>query len=98
MKLIYSLFMVLPLAPMIGCASEEGLTSASTDGRCTTENTSWAIGKPTDEANGRRLLRDSGASLWRIIMPKQAVPADHHDDRLTVYVDDSNVITSVSCN
>lgn len=98
MKLMYSLLMLPPLATMMGCASEEGLTSASASGRCTTENTTWAIGKPADEANGRRLFSESGAGLWRIVMPKQAVPADHHDDRLTVYVDDSNMITSVACN
>jgi hypothetical protein len=90
--------MVLSLTTMVGCASEEGLTSASSNGRCTTENTSWAIGMPADEANGRRLFRESGAGLWRIVMPKQAVPADHQDDRLTVHVDDRNVITSIACN
>jgi hypothetical protein len=44
------------------------------------------------------LFQESGAGLWRIVMPKQAVPADYHDDRLTVHVDDRNVITSIVCN
>lgn len=98
MKLTLSVLMTIPMATIVGCASQEGVTSTSADGRCTTENTSWAIGKPVDETNGRRLFRQSGAGLWRIVMPKQAVQADHRDDRLTVHVDDSNLITSIACN
>ena len=95
MKPVRSLLMVLSLAAVAGCAGREELVSPTR--HCTTEGSSWAIGKPADVANGQRLFRESGAGLWRIIMPIQAVPSDRRDDRLTVHVDNNNVITAVTC-
>ena len=79
-----------------GCATE-GEVHASSSGRCSVEGTAWSIGKPADEANGRRLFQQSGAGLWRIITPEKAVLADYRDDRLNVHVDASNRITAIDC-
>lgn len=79
-----------------GCASEAA-DSRSAVGRCSSEGMAWAIGRPADPANGRRLFQQSGAGLWRVITPERAVLADYRDDRLNVHVDSSNVITSVDC-
>lgn len=79
-----------------GCAAEAEVRSSAT-GRCSIEGTAWAIGQPADEANGRKLFRQSGAGLWRIITPDKAILADYRDDRLNVHVDGSNRITAVDC-
>ncbi|MET0807908.1 MAG: I78 family peptidase inhibitor [Pseudoxanthomonas sp.] len=79
-----------------GCATDTTALSPAV-GRCSTEGTAWAIGKPADEANGRKLFRQSGAGLWRIITPERAALADYRDDRLNVHVDASNTITAIEC-
>lgn len=89
--------MLVPLAFLSGCASTDPPGGRSAERICTTEDTAWALGRPADEATGRKLFRDSGAGLWRIIIPGQAVRADRRGDRLTVRVDKQNVITSIHC-
>ena len=81
----------------ISACAAEGQVHSSAAGRCSIEGTAWAIGKPADEANGRKLFQQSGAGLWRIITPEKAILADYRDDRLNVHVDASNRITAVDC-
>lgn len=66
-------------------------------GRCDASALGWAVGKPLDEAAGRKLFQQSGAGLWRVVSPDNTFSSDQRDDRLNVRVDASNVVTGVDC-
>ena len=87
-----SLFCLLALASA-GCAAAPTAPKAI----CRAEGLQWAVGKPASELNFQKLYRDSGAGLWRIISPGQAVRRDKKTDRLTIYVDKQNTITRLTC-
>lgn len=84
---------------LAGCASapDSATTAGPARGKCNPDVGAWAIGQPANEANGRRLFNESGAGLWRIVGPDQAVRKDERDDRLTVEVDSANIVTAISC-
>ena len=50
------------------------------------------------EDNARRLLRESGMGLWRIVAPSSTERKDFRPDRLTIYTDKDNVIQSFQCH
>ena len=66
--------------------------------KCDTTNLDWAKGQPANEANARRLVRESGFGLWRIIGPDSVERADYRPDRLTIYTDKNNIIQSLDCH
>ncbi|MPS35084.1 MAG: hypothetical protein E2593_07290 [Stenotrophomonas sp.] len=79
-----------------GCLSTPGPTVAG-DGRCTDTQLQWAVGQPGNEANMRRLARESGAGLVNPIGPATIVSRDIRQDRLRVFLDAGNTITAVRC-
>jgi len=79
-----------------GCLTAPGPTVAG-DGRCSDASLQWAVGQPGDEANMRRLAKESGAGLVNPITPTTIVSRDIRQDRLRVYMDADNVITAVRC-
>ena len=97
MKPIQSVVALGLLTLVAGCASPAPPARPIPDGACQTATLGWAIGQVANPENGRRLFRESSAGLWRIVMPNQAVPADMRPDRLTINVDNNNIITSVHC-
>ena len=66
--------------------------------KCDTTHLDWAKGQPANEANARRLVRESGLGLWRIIGPDNVERADYRPDRLTIYTDKDNIIQSLDCH
>ena len=64
---------------------------------CDISNLGWAKGQPANEETARRLVRESGMGLWRIIAPDSVEKADYRPDRLTIYTDKDNVIQSLEC-
>jgi hypothetical protein len=66
--------------------------------KCDTTNLAWAKGQPANEENARRLVRESGLGLWRIIGPDNVERADYRPDRLTIYTDKDNIIQSLDCH
>jgi len=66
-------------------------------GRCDASALGWAVGKPLDEAAGRKLFQQSGAGLWRVVAPDNTFSRDQREDRLNVRVDAANVVTAVDC-
>lgn len=66
-------------------------------GRCDASALGWAVGKPLDEAAGRKLFQQSGAGLWRVVAPDNTFSSDQREDRLNVRVDAANVVTGVDC-
>ena len=79
-----------------GCLATPGPT-VSGDGRCDASQLQWAVGQPGDEANMRRLARESGAGLVNPIGPATIVTQDIRQDRLRVFLDAHNTITAVRC-
>ena len=84
---------VLLAAGLSGCLSTPGPTVAG-DGRCDASQSLWAVGQPGDEANMRRLSRESGAGLVNPVGPSTIVTHDLRQDRLRVYLDAGNTITA----
>jgi len=87
---------VLLAAGLGGCLSTPAPTVAG-DGRCTDTQLQWAVGQPGNEANMRRLARESGAGLVNPIGPATIVSRDIRQDRLRVFLDAGNTITAVRC-
>jgi len=79
-----------------GCLTTPGPT-VSGNGRCDASQLQWAVGQPGNEANMRRLSRESGAGLVNPIGPATIVTQDIRQDRLRVFLDASNTITAVRC-
>ncbi len=67
------------------------------DGRCDTAPVSWAVGQKADEQVMKKVWRQSGAGLVRLIAPGQAVTMDFRHDRINVHVDAGNNITRLAC-
>ena len=66
--------------------------------KCDTTNLAWAKGQPANEENARRLVRESGLGLWRIIGPDN-VDFFFNDTATTeIYTDKDNIIQSLDCH
>ena len=87
--------LLLPVA-LAGCLSMPGPTVTG-DGHCDASQLQWAVGQPGNEANMRRLSRESGAGLVNPVGPSSIVSLDIRQDRLRVFLDAGNTITAVRC-
>lgn len=56
-----------------------------------------AAGKVADTATVERARVDAGGDLVRVLKPGQFVTKEYREGRVNVYVDENNVVTSVSC-
>jgi hypothetical protein len=81
---------------LAGCVSTPG-PSISGSGACRDSELGWATGQPADEANMRRLARESGAGLVDPVGPDSRPLADRRSDRLRVRIDAGNIIQSARC-
>ena len=92
------LSLLLPASALLlsACVSTPG-PQVSGSGQCNASALGWAVGQPADEANMRRLSRESGAGLVNPIGPSTITTKDIRQDRLRVFVDKDNIITSVQC-
>jgi len=79
-----------------GCVSTPG-PQVKGSGLCNAATLGWAVGQPANEANMRRLSRESGAGLVNPIGPDTITTRDLRQDRLRVFVDRDNVITAARC-
>ncbi|AWH25615.1 MULTISPECIES: I78 family peptidase inhibitor [Stenotrophomonas] len=92
------LSLLLPASALLlsACVSTPG-PQVSGSGQCNASTLGWAVGQPADEANMRRLSRESGAGLVNPIGPNTITTKDIRPDRLRVYVDKDNIITAARC-
>jgi hypothetical protein len=81
---------------LTSCASSPG-PQVRGSGQCQASTLGWAVGQPANEANMRRLSRESGAGLVNPIGPGTITTKDLRSDRLRVYIDKADVITAVRC-
>ncbi|MET4730888.1 hypothetical protein ABIE09_004708 [Lysobacter enzymogenes] len=89
--------MLLVCACALAAACSQAPSRPDLGGRCDASALGWAVGKPLDEAAGRKLFKQSGAGLWRVVAPDNTFSNDQRDDRLNVRVDAANVVTGVDC-
>ncbi|HDS1581416.1 I78 family peptidase inhibitor [uncultured Stenotrophomonas sp.] len=94
----FRLSLLLPASALLlsACVSTPG-PQVQGSGHCDASSLGWAIGQPADEANIRRLSRESGAGLVNPIGPSTITTKDIRQDRLRVYVDKDNIITATRC-
>ena len=89
-------------APMAAKTTQDSAATVGMTGKdvakCDTSKLDWAKGQPANEANARRLVRDRGLGLWRILGPESVERADYRPDRLTIYTDKDNIIQSLDCH
>ncbi|WP_303635828.1 MULTISPECIES: I78 family peptidase inhibitor [Stenotrophomonas] len=92
------LTLLLPVSALLlsACVSTPG-PEVKGSGTCDASQLGWAIGQPANEANIRRLSRESGAGLVNPIGPNTITTKDIRPDRLRVFVDKDNVITATRC-
>lgn len=93
---IHRLGVAVVATVLSACAGSPGPHIAGS-GRCSDAALGWAVGQPADEANLKRLSRESGAGLVNPIGPSTAVKRDRRDDRLRVYLDADNRIAAARC-
>ena len=89
---------VAVLAACMLCACAPMDTKDKGVANCDVSNLGWAKGQPANEENARRLVRESGLGLWRIVGPDSVERADFRPDRLTIYTDKDNIIQSLDCH
>lgn len=94
----FRLTLMLPASALLlsACVSTPG-PEVKGGGRCDASQLGWAVGQPGNEANMRRLSRESGAGLVNPIGPSTITTKDIRPDRLRVYVDKDNIITAARC-
>ncbi|MEI2457285.1 I78 family peptidase inhibitor [Lysobacter firmicutimachus] len=56
-----------------------------------------AAGKTADTATVERARVDAGGDVVRVLKPGQFVTKEYREGRVNVYVDENNVVISVSC-
>ncbi len=78
---------------LAGCST----TAPSGGGLCKDSNLDWALGVPLDEATYARLWRESGAGIANPVAPSTVPKRDARQDRLRIYTNKENLITSVKC-
>jgi len=64
---------------------------------CDAAKVQWAIGKAATEDLLERARNESGAEVARILRPGLSVTQEFMYGRLNLDVDESNVVTAVSC-
>jgi len=94
----FRLSLLLPASALLlsACVSTPGPEVVGS-GRCDASQLGWAIGQPANEPNIRRLSRESGAGMVNPIGPATITTKDIRQDRLRVFVDKDNIITSTRC-
>jgi hypothetical protein len=64
---------------------------------CDAEELGNFVGRPATPGLGKRMLRRSGAELFRWVRPGTVVTMDFRPDRLTVEVDGADRVTAARC-
>lgn len=88
--------LVVSAAFLQACVSDAG-PMVKGSGVCNDSGLGWIVGKVANEENMRRVSRESGAGLINPIGPSSIVSKDRRQDRLRVYLDEDNLVTSASC-
>lgn len=94
---------MLPLVPALlaACASNapanppiHGVTPGQ---KCTTARTAQFIGRIRTASTGNAIKRASHAAVLRWSPPNTMLTMDYREDRVTVWVDSSKMITHIRC-
>lgn len=92
-----SLFMLIAVSGIAGCASQPQGEASARGGACNAEPSQSYVGKAANEANVQAAFLASGAKAMRSIKPGQAVTMDYREDRVNIHQDASGNIERISC-
>lgn len=81
-----------------GNASEPAAQADAGTARCDPAVLDRLVGQTASQAVVDKAVRDAGAKHARVVKPGMAVTMDYREDRLTLNVDDNNVIERAGCN
>lgn len=88
-----SLFLLAPLAA--ACTTMAPPVSGAA---CSTESLARYTGLPANQATAAQMMRETGKTALRWVMPGMMVTMEYREDRLTVYVDAANRVERASCS
>jgi hypothetical protein len=96
--------MFVPLAlsacsttPANNAAAPAGAAVEGAEMKCNAEKLGSFVGREGTAEVGAEIQRASGAKVLRWVRPGMAVTMDFREDRVTVYLNDSNKIERASC-
>ena len=72
--------------------------SASPQKECQGEPVQYAVGTPYAPGLGEKIRDQSGSTVLRVLHPGEVVTMEFRIDRVSVTVDDKNVVTQVTCS
>jgi hypothetical protein len=90
--------LVLAAAGLLaGCGHVDTTPPRDTHVVCNARTLDWTIGREADDDLVRRAQLESTAKIVRVLKPGQVVTMEYSDQRLNIYVDADNKVTSYSC-
>lgn len=66
-------------------------------GQCTAEGLSFFVGQPATPELGARILRDSGASIFRWLPKGAIVTMEYNANRVNAHLDEQNRVERIVC-
>ena len=94
------LFALIPLL-LAACSASMPLpptpAPAPDGGTCNAAGLDAFVGQPATAELGQKMLRTSGARVFRWLVPGQIVTMEYSGDRLSVVLDASNRVESARC-
>ncbi len=83
---------------LAACAAIDTTPPEDTHLVCQSNTLGWTIGKTADETLVRRAQLEATAKFVRVLKPGQMVTMEYSDERLNLYVDDTNTVIRYSCS
>jgi uncharacterized protein YraI len=64
---------------------------------CVADEADWAVGRPATGGNINRARDDANARVVRVVEPGEFYTQEYRGDRLTIEVDERNIVVDVRC-
>ncbi|WP_439859451.1 I78 family peptidase inhibitor [Pseudomonas sp. MBLB4136] len=98
-KPIHTTAFLALLALLGGCSSTATPSAGSgvSDTSCRAEAVPGMLGKPATAARIERAREQTGARSVRVVAPGDMVTLEHDPQRLTIDIDEAEVIQRISC-
>lgn len=87
----------LPVLLLAACAPTPAPEPVQPPPACFVEKAQTLLGRPATQELATEALRLTGARTVRWMRPGMAVTMDYRADRLNILIDDTNMVTRLSC-
>jgi hypothetical protein len=85
------------LALLAGCSSTATPSAGGADTSCRAEAVPGMLGKPATAARVEQAREQTGAKSVRVVAPGDMVTLEHDPQRLTIDIDEAELIQRISC-